>query len=76
MTKPTYTFKDGSKIKYTGKRDVKAVWSFQNEKGNVFGGFSLNVKAALSTAKKNFKIYTDGNHMLVTGSIQVFELSE
>ena len=76
MAKPTYTFKDGSKIKYTGKRDVKAVWGFENEKGMMFGGFSIDAKAALATAKKNFKIYTDGNHKLVANSIEVFELNE
>lgn len=74
MTKPTYTFKDGSKITYTGKRDVSAVWSFENEHGNVFGGFSLNKKSAEATAKKNFKIYTDGGHNLVFGSIRIFSI--
>ena len=74
MKKPAYTFKDGSKISYTGKRDVTAIWSFENKTGNVFGGFSLNEKAALSTAAKNFKLYTDGGHELVTGSIKVFAI--
>lgn len=52
MKKPEYTFSDGSKIKYSGSRDVKAVWSFKNTDGNCFGGFSLNIKTALATAKK------------------------
>lgn len=74
MTKPTYTFKDGSVIKYTGKRDVKAVWSFENELGKVFGGFSIDGKAALSTAKKNYKIYTDGHHKIVKSSITAYKI--
>ena len=74
MTKPTYTFKNGSVIKYTGKRDVKAVWSFENEDGNVFGGFSIDEKTALATAKRNFRIYTDGQHKIVKSSITAYSL--
>ena len=74
MSKPTFTFKNGSTIKYTGKRDVKAVWSFENEAGHVFGGFSINEKAALATAKKNFKIYTDGQHKIIKSSITTYNL--
>ena len=67
----THTLKDGTEIKYTGKRDVKFVWSFENTNGNVFGGFSLTREAAKSTSKKNFKIYTDGGHELLAGSILI-----
>ena len=74
MTKLTYTFKNGTTIKYTGKRDVKYVWSFENENGLCFGGFSITEKAALSTAKNNYKIYTDGNHKIVKESITAFKL--
>lgn len=75
MSKPTYTFKDGTKIKYSGKRDVKSVWCFQDTRGVYFGGFSINSKVAASTAKSNFNLYTDGGYKLKPLSIQTMDIN-
>jgi hypothetical protein len=73
--KPTYTLPSGKIKKYTGKRDVKAFWYFEFSRGNDFhGGFSLDLKAAHATSKSTFRLYKDGGHKLVTGSIVVVEL--
>jgi hypothetical protein len=67
----TFTLPCGKVQKYTGKRDVKAFWHFKSVCGFYIGGFSLNKKAALSTAKSNFRIYTDGNWDLVKDSVEI-----
>ena len=67
----TFTLPCGTVQKYTGKRDVKAFWHFRATNGVYVGGFSLNEKAAASTAKSNFRIYTDGYWDLIKGSISV-----
>ena len=67
----TFTLPCGTVQKYTGKRDVKAFWYFQATNGLYVGGFSLNEKAAASTVKSNFRIYTDGGWKLITGSSTV-----
>ena len=67
----TFTLPCGTVQKYTGKRDVKAFWYFQAVAGHYVGGFSLNLKAAASTAKSNFRIYTEGCWELVQGSIAI-----
>ena len=67
----TFTLPDGIIQKYTGKRDVKSFWYFQATNGLYVGGFSLNEKAATSTVKSNFRIYTDGGWKLILGSSTV-----
>ena len=67
----TFTLPCGTVQKYTGKRDVKAFWYFQASNGVYIGGFSLNLKAAESTSKSKFRIYTDGHWDLIKGSILI-----
>jgi hypothetical protein len=78
--KPTFTLPCGEERKYTGTREVKAFWYFKHEglstknKEMYTGGFSLNMKSAAATARKNFNLYSEGGHDLVLGSIVVVEL--
>ena len=67
----TFKLPDGIIQKYTGKRDVKAFWYFQAINGLYVGGFSLNEKAAASTVKSNFRLYTNGGWKLIPGSSAV-----
>ena len=78
--KPIFTLPNGEVSKYTGTREVKAFWYFKHEglstknEEMYTGGFSLNMKSAAATARKNFKLYSEGGHVLVLGSVVVIEL--